>query len=157
MDLSKIPERVLGFIRGEAEKSGYELVDIVAKGSRALFVEIVLDARGGITLGECVEFNKKVTKWLERENEGVEKFVLDVCSPGLDRELKSESSFLWGKGKQVEVRVREAAGGKNIMFGKLIERTAHGDILLEDVEGQEISVDGGNVIKTKLKAEYKKR
>ncbi len=157
MNLSRMPEKMLEFIRLEAEMSGYGLVDIVAKGSRTLFIEIVLDAEGGISLRECVDFNKRVTKWLDQENEGAEKFVLDVCSPGLDRELKSESSFLWGKGKQVEVRVRETAGGKNIIFGKLIEKTVCGDILLENAEGKEFSVGEENVIKTKLKAEYKKR
>ena len=141
------------FIRLEAERSGYRLVDIVVKGSRAFFVEIVIDAEDGITLRECVDFNKKVMKWIDTENDGAEKFVLDVCSPGLDRELKSESSFLWGKGKQVEMRIREAVDGKNIIFGKLIERTVRGDILLENAEGKEFSVDAENVIKTKLKTE----
>ncbi|MBL7072793.1 MAG: hypothetical protein ISS33_03310 [Candidatus Omnitrophica bacterium] len=157
MNLSKTPEKLLEFIRLEAEESGYGLVDIIVKGSRTFFIEIVLDAEGGITLGECADFNKRVMKWVNTETDISEKFVLDVCSPGLDRELKSESSFLWGKGKQVEVRVREAADGKNVISGKLIERTAHGDILIKGTCGKEFSVDGGNVIKTKLKAEYKKR
>ena len=156
MNFSKIPEKLLEFVREESKKAGYELVDVIAKGSRTFFIEIVLDKKGGITLRECIDFNKKIASWVNLEDVFTSKVTLDVSSPGLDRELKSESSFLWGKDKFVELRAREAAGGKHIISGKLIERNSSGDILLEMPDGKEFCVDCKDVIKVKLKAEYKK-
>jgi len=153
MNFSKIPEKLLEFVREESKKAGYELVDVIAKGSRTFFIEIVLDKKGGITLRECIDFNKKIASWVNLEDVFTSKVALDVCSPGLDRELKSESSFLWGKDKYVEVRGREAAGGKHIVSGKLIERNSSGDVFLEMPDGKAVCIDSENVIKVKLKVE----
>ncbi|MFH1394690.1 MAG: hypothetical protein ABIH09_00850 [Candidatus Omnitrophota bacterium] len=148
----KIPEKLLEFICREAQQNGYDLVDIEAKGSRNFFMEIVLDKKNGITIEECGNFNRKVISWADKNNIFAQAYTIDVCSPGIDRELKSGRAFLWGRGRRVEVRVYEPVNGKNVIAGTLIERNSQGDIVL-DLEGKEIHICNENVSKTKLKPE----
>ena len=98
-----IPEELGKFIQDEAGKEGFQLVDIVSRGGNTAFFEIILDKEGGISLDECSKFNSKVSTWIEEQDMFSGNFTLDVCSPGLDRLLKSDGDFEWAKGKKVKV------------------------------------------------------
>ncbi|MFH1310656.1 MAG: hypothetical protein ABIH85_08285 [Candidatus Omnitrophota bacterium] len=146
----KTPEILLEFILQKALKEGYDVVDIEVKGSRNFFMEIVLDKKNGITIEECGNFNKKIISWADKNNIFSRSYTIDVCSPGIDRELKSDSAFLWGRGKRVEIRLREPVDGKNVIEGTLVKKNDDGDIIVE-IGGNEICIREENVNKTKLK------
>ncbi|MBU1894877.1 MAG: hypothetical protein KJ983_03590 [Candidatus Omnitrophica bacterium] len=146
----KTPEILLEFILQKALKEGYDVVDIEIKGSRNFFMEIVLDKKNGITIEECGNFNKKIISWADKNNIFSRSYTIDVCSPGIDRELKSDSAFLWGRGKRVEIRLREPVDGKNVIEGTLVKKNDDGDIIVE-IGGNEICIREENVNKTKLK------
>ncbi|MBU0682904.1 MAG: hypothetical protein KJ864_01255 [Candidatus Omnitrophica bacterium] len=146
----KTPEKLLEFILQKALKEGYDVVDIEIKGSRNFFMEIVLDKKNGITIEECGNFNKKIISWADKNNIFSRSYTIDVCSPGIDRELKSDSAFLWGRGKRVEIRLREPVDGKNVIEGTLVKKNDDGDIIVE-IGGNEICIREENVNKTKLK------
>ncbi|MFH1798548.1 MAG: hypothetical protein ABH844_04300 [Candidatus Omnitrophota bacterium] len=149
---SRIPEQLEEFIRQEAERLGCVLVEVIAKGSRqGPLLEVIMDKQGGITLGECGTFNKKVMAWIAENKMFVRGCTLDVSSPGLDREIKTDSAFLWARGKQVRVTLREGLDGKYVFSGRLVEKNDNGEIVLEETAGGEtVNIDNKNVAKIKL-------
>jgi len=149
--IAKIPEELAEFIREEIGKMNYELVDISTRGSRTFFLEIVIDTEGGITLDECGSFNRKITSWIDDNNVFKSGYTLDVCSPGLDRILKSDMDLLWATGKQVEVRMHEPVDSKNVVIGKLARTDDKDTLTIETVDGSTVCIDKSNVTRVKLR------
>jgi ribosome maturation factor RimP len=144
-----MPEELVKFIREEAERSNYELVDISAKGGRESFLEVVIDKEGGVTLDECSSFNRKIMSWIDEQNVFDRGYTLDVCSPGLDRELKSDNDFSWAIGKQVEVKVHEPLDKKNLIVGKLLKGNTEEGVTIE-ADGNTFCVKKDNIVKVRL-------
>lgn len=148
----RAPKELVEFILQEAAKDGYEVVDIATKGGGTFHVEVVLDKNGKITIGECGEFNRKVTSWIDEQQMFMKGYVIDVCSPGLDREIKSESEFAWARGKKISVTKQEPGAGRRNedIAGRLISGGYDEDLVLEDEKGETITVSKGNIKKVKL-------
>jgi ribosome maturation factor RimP len=146
----RIPEELAGFIREEAEKAGYQLVEITTRSGNAFFVEIVIDKKGGITLDECSDFNRKIMSWMDENKMFEGGYTLDVCSPGLDRELRTEGDFWWALGKQVRVTTHEPVEKMSSIIGKLVKANEKEGITVEQDNGSTVHVDKNNVAKAKL-------
>ncbi|MFH1552043.1 MAG: hypothetical protein ABID83_00165 [Candidatus Omnitrophota bacterium] len=145
-----IPEKVVEFIREEAQKKGYKLVDISARGGSVPSWEIAIDKEGGITLDECSAFSRKIMSWMNEQGIFEGRLTLDVCSPGLDRELKKDNEFSWAVGKQVEVRTHQSVDGRNAIVGKLLGANDEEGVIIEEVDGNTVCVDKDNVAKARL-------
>ncbi|MFC1549162.1 ribosome maturation factor RimP [Candidatus Omnitrophota bacterium] len=145
-----IPESLEKFITKEAERLGYELVDMSTRGGGGFYLEIMIDKEGGITLDECSDFNRGVSSWIETESLFGDNVTIDVCSPGLDRVLKKEKDFLWAVGKQVKIKTREPVNGKSAVIGKLLEAGSEEDLVVEEEDGDKISIKKDNVAKARL-------
>lgn len=79
-----------------AGKENIELIDLVCRyESNRLILRVLVDRpQGGITLGECALFNRQLSDLLEEKNIIDGDYVLEVCSPGLNRNLKTQKDFL---------------------------------------------------------------
>ncbi len=108
------------------------------RGNRTLSVEVLLDKDGGIGLGECGEFNRFVSSWLEAEDFFGQAFSVEVCSPGLDRPLKETADFFWAKGREVKIVLHNPLDGKSGFVGRLTEIDEEKIILVVDEESVEI-------------------
>jgi ribosome maturation factor RimP len=118
-------------------------------------LEVTVDKEGGITINECALLNRSIVSRVEKDDIHAEDFIIDVCSPGLDRELKSDSSFKWGMGKIVKVITGAEINGKTVIDGRLLEKTPEGDILIGRPDGTEVMIERNKVNKIKLVPEIK--
>ena len=67
-----------------------ELVELnVRHQNKTVVIDIVVDRSGGITVGECAFINKKVNRQIEQKQWFGENYIVEVESPGLDRNLKT--------------------------------------------------------------------
>jgi len=150
MSLSSSFEILDDYVREEASRRDYQLLDINFKGRNPLRVEIVLDKKGGITLDECGDFNRNITGWID-ENEVFKcAYSLDVCSPGLDRELKTDRDYVWAAGKEVKITTLKPVSGRNEITGILSGKNESGKVQITDPEGNEIIMDPEMISKVKL-------
>lgn len=126
---------VSGFVLPLCEKlavqMGCECIDaeLVREGA-GRYLRIYLDKSGGVSLDDCERFHRAVQPQLER----VDYDFLEVCSPGLDRPIKTERDFARMKGAQVEVRLYKAQGGAKAFIGALSDH---------DEKSVEIETPGG--------------
>ena len=145
-------EELIEFIGGEAGRLGYTMVDISSRKGRGLFLDVVIDKEGGITLDECGDFNRKIVAWIDRQEIFGQGYTLDVSSPGLDRELRSDTEFLWAVGKQIKVKTQESIDGRTEITGKLLEVDSAESIIVGEAEGTTICIARDNIAKARLRA-----
>ncbi len=100
-------------------------LEIGADGSRTV-VRIFLDREGGVTLGECESFSRKMAAALEVFDPVPGAYVLEVSSPGLNRKLRKPSHFDAALGKSVRVTLVEPVGGSRRFSGTVVRTDADG-------------------------------
>ena len=120
MDIEGLREAV----RGRVEALGAELVDLNLRrsGSRSILT-VVADKASGITLDDCAEINKDLSRFFDAET-GFDftlgPYFLEVNSPGLDRPLKTARDFERVGEESVRVTLREADGRTRSVTGKIV-------------------------------------
>jgi len=148
-----IPEELKDFIEKEAERAGYAVLELTAKSGRGFHIEVVLDKEGGITLDECGELNRRISSWIDEKGLLGEEYTVDVCSPGLDRELKNDQDLTWGTGRDVDVNFHQPVDGKSSVIGKLVGVGEDNTFTIELDSGDNITIDRKNVARVKLHVE----
>jgi ribosome maturation factor RimP len=110
-------------LRGYLSEQGVDLVELIFRyeGS-GLVLRIVADKpEGGITLEECASLNSRIGSMLDERDMIPERYVLEVCSPGLDRPLTRKEDFARCLNRRMRLFLREAVGGKVEIEGVLRE------------------------------------
>ena len=136
-------EKRLEELQAEIGQNGAELVEVLYRrsGQRSVLTFLV-DKKGGITLEECAEVNRRLGAYFDRLSElgpGDIGFLqgsyfLEVNSPGLDRLLKTPKDFERALGETLRVQVRDERGTVTALIGKLTGSTEMG-IEIENGDG----------------------
>jgi ribosome maturation factor RimP len=129
-DIEKI-EALVARVAQEEMVEVFDL-DVVREGPRTL-IRIFLDREGGIRLGECESFSRKIGAALDVDDPMPGPYVLEVSSPGINRKLTKPAHFAASAGKRVKVSLVEPVEGS---------RNYSGTLLRADGEGIELERDG---------------
>lgn len=104
-----------------AESLGYELVEVEYKKEGPDWVlRLSIDCPAGVGTDECQRFSEAFDEVLERHDPIPGSYLLEVCSPGLERPLKKERDFERFAGNTVEIKLREPVEGRKVYRGKLL-------------------------------------
>lgn len=114
-------------------------------GRRALV--IFVDRPGGVGIGDCERVSRELGDVLDVSGLIEASYDLEVSSPGLDRQLRSEREFRWAIGKRVRCWL---AGGREVR-GRLAEVAP--ERLVLDHEGERVELERGSVTKARLDAD----
>jgi len=122
MDRAALQE-LRAFIEQFLKMRGFELVDIYYKyeGGRMVLGILADRVDGGITLGECGMLNREISVLMEEKDMIVERYVLEVSSPGMDRPLITKEDFRRCAGKEVIAYLRQTLEGKTEIRGVIKE------------------------------------
>lgn len=101
-----------------AEAAGCELVHAELKGGA---LRLFLDkAEGGVMLSDCEYVSKLVSAYLDVVDFGKTRYVLEVSSPGLDRQLYRPRDYERFVGRKVRVTLEDPrTGTKKTVVGRL--------------------------------------
>jgi ribosome maturation factor RimP len=100
-----------------AEGARCELVHAEFKGG---ILRLFIDRPEGVTLGDCEQVSKQVSALLDVVDFGRQRYVLEVSSPGLDRQLYRPKDYERFAGHRVRVTYLEPDGGrKRTVVGRL--------------------------------------
>ncbi len=102
------------------QEAGFELVDVeyVKEGS-TWYLRGYIDKPGGITVNDCEMVSRAFNECLEKEDFIDGSYVMEICSPGLDRPLKKPGDFERSLGELVEVRTYRPIDGRKEFVGSL--------------------------------------
>jgi ribosome maturation factor RimP len=120
-----------------AHEAGYELVDVeFAFQGRTRAIRVLLDKPGGITVGDCADFSRRLGDCLEMNQTVPGAYRLEVSSPGIERPLTTLDAMRRFAGQRAALTLRDAVGGRRRFEG-----------VIQEPEGTRVAVtdDDGNV------------
>ena len=96
-----------------AAASGCELVHAELKGGvLRVFVDKPLGQDGGVTLEDCTHVSRQLSALLDVLDFGTGRYVLEVSSPGLDRQLYKPRDYERFAGRLARVTLDDPETGK---------------------------------------------
>lgn len=132
------------------EAMGYELVGVeFHPGRERALLRIYIDSENGIGLEDCQRVSHQLSGVLEVEDPIVERYTLEVSSPGLDRPLFEATHFNRFVGSEVRLHLRELLDGRRKLIGRL-GGMRDGGVVILDSEGREWQVPLERIAKARL-------
>ena len=101
-----------------------------------------------VNIEECEDVSRFLSDKLDEEDFIDRAYLLEVSSPGLDRELIKDSDFRRFAGRPVEIKLYEAIDGNKKLEGTLIGKD--GDIVKVEADGQTIELQAKKISKINL-------
>lgn len=111
-EVEKIVEELL-------ENTALELVAVDYVKERDWYLRVFIDKEGGVDLDDCQDLSRKLEELLDAQDLIKTSYILEVSSPGLDRELKKSRDFQREMGKDIDVSLFAPLDGKKVVTGPL--------------------------------------
>ena len=115
-----IKETVREAIEPTVAELGYKIWDVTySKIGADYHLEITIDSEAGIYIEDCEKVHRAIDPILD-EIDPIEGFYyLDVSSPGLERELRTDEHIIASIGQRVEAKLFAAHEGRKSLTGVL--------------------------------------
>ena len=140
-----------------AKELGLEIWDVrFEKEGADWFLRIFIDKDGGVSIDDCVDMSHAIDKPLDEADPIEQSYCLEVCSPGVERDLKRDEHFMKFIGAKIMVKLIRARDGirefKGILAsydngsfelrledgtGLMINKKETSYVKLDDFEGEE--------------------
>ena len=122
-----------------AEKMGFYIWDVeFVKEGADKYLRITLDNEEGININDCENFHRAIDPVLDEADPISEPYILEVSSPGIERELKYPEHIDACEGWDVEVRLYAPRNNTKQFRGVLLGYNDRGDIAI-DVDGDTVT------------------
>jgi ribosome maturation factor RimP len=145
-----IAERVREIAAEAAGKNNLELVHVDVIGTvKSPTVRVFIDKPGGVSVGDCTTVSRQMEAVLDAEDFISSTYVLEVSSPGLERELYSLKDFEKFSGNPARVRTHEPINGQRNFRGRIKDIDGE-NIIFEDKTNGEVSFPYNLVAKANL-------
>ena len=116
-----IAERVEELILPTAQALGLEIWNVeYAKRGPDNYLTVTIDRDGGITIDNCEKLHRAIDPILDEADPIADPYMLEVSSPGIERELIRDSHYQWAVGETVELRLFAPLNGARALRGTLI-------------------------------------
>lgn len=123
MEKNKTIASVENIVKEIADKLNYDIWDIrFLKEGSSWYLRIYIDNENGITIDDCEKMSRAIDKPLDELDPISIPYCLEVCSPGLERELIKDWHFKKFIGQNVFIRlIRPLENGEKEIKGVLID------------------------------------
>ena len=116
---SRIENEVERIVEELIDGSPLELVAVDYVKERDWYLRVFIDKEGGVDLDDCQDLSRKLEELLDAQDLIKTSYILEVSSPGLDRELKKPRDFQREMGKDIDVSLFAPLDGKKVVTGPL--------------------------------------
>lgn len=146
--MANAAERVYSLIEETVKQQGVTLWDVrFLKEGANWYLRVFIDSENGIGIDDCTNVSHAIDPIIDEADPIDKSYYLEVCSPGIERELTRDWHFEWAKGKKVKLRLYKAVDGKKEFEGVLSDV---GDDLTLTTENETISFSKESVSKAYL-------
>ena len=115
-----IEEKVREAAARAAEENGLELVRAEVAGlGKKLIVRIYIDKEGGVMHEDCTTVSRELEQIFDAEDFIPAAYLLEVSSPGLERELYSLQDFVKFTGSLAKVKLNAPVDGQKNFRGRI--------------------------------------
>ena len=118
--MASIAEKVAAIIRSTVEAQGVELWDVrYVKEGASYYLRVYIDKAEGINIDDCTNVSHAIDPVLDEADPIKDSYYLEVCSPGIERELLTPEHFEKMIGEKIKLRLFKARDGKKEFTGIL--------------------------------------
>lgn len=110
-------------------------VEFVKEGSRQV-LRITIDKEGGVTIDDCEAMHRAMDPVLDEADPIATPYYLEISSPGVERELRTDAQLSAFVGATVRVRLFAPAAGTRNYQGELLTPGTGGEIRIRNAEGE---------------------
>ena len=134
-----------------AKSLGLELWDVkFLKEGPNWYLRIFIDKPEGVNLEDCENMSRKIDEPLEILDPIEQSYFLEVCSPGIERELSKDSHLEKFINHDINIKLFKSDNTKEkCVSGKLLSFDKEN--LIIDHDSQKIEIPRKNISKIKLK------
>ena len=127
-----VAETVRELAEPVAESIGCWLWDVefVKEGTRKI-LRITIDSEEGVTIDDCEKMHRAIDPILDEADPIEEQYYLEVSSPGVERDLRTDEHLMACEGWDVEVRLYAPLDGSKLFRGVLLECGEEGQIRID--------------------------
>lgn len=133
--MANAAERVFSLIKETVENQGVELWDVrFLKEGASWYLRVFIDKPEGITIDDCTNVSHAIDPIIDEADPIDVSYYLEVCSPGLERELNRTEHYIKVIGEKIKVKLYKAIEGKKEFIGIL--KSADEAVILETENGE---------------------
>jgi ribosome maturation factor RimP len=121
MQFTDIETKIFNLLEKTINLLGFDLVLVNLIGSGAKTLRVVIDGKNGVrlTVENCQDVSKAISPLLDVEDVVSGKYVLEVCSAGVERPLVKQDDYLRFVGRVILVKLHHTIDGSKKYEGKL--------------------------------------
>ena len=142
MSVSSVHDRLEALVAPVLGSLGFELVELEYRPEAGGWVlRLFIDKPDGITLDNCADVSREVSRLLDVENVISTAYTLEVSSPGLNRPLKKDQDFTRFAGRLVRLKTLQAVdpdhrGYKRKTFVGTLVGLVDGHVVVEQTDSE---------------------
>ena len=142
-------ERVYELIKDAVAAEGVELWDVrFLKEGASWYLRVFIDKPEGISIDDCTNVSHAIDPIIDEADPIDVSYYLEVCSPGIERELTRRRHYEESVGKTVRLKLYKACDGKKELTGTL-ENVGEDSITL-NAGTDALTVEFNNISKAHL-------
>ncbi len=134
---ANIAENVKTLTEPIAEKFGVRVWDVrFLKEGAEWYLRIFIDKEGGVNINDCENVSRAIDPLLDEKDFISQNYILEVSSPGLERELTRDEHFKEYTGKDVKIRLIRPIEGLGKEFCGVLKAVDTNELTIEDYSGE---------------------
>lgn len=133
------------------EQLGLRLWDVrYVKEGAQWYLRVFIDKEGGVGIEDCESVSRAIDKPLDDNDPIEQSYCLEVCSPGIERELTRPEHFQQFIGADIMVKlIRPIPEIGKELFGKLAEESKD-EFVIENDDGDALTIKKKDTVWVKL-------
>ncbi len=140
--------KVKGLIKETIEATGLTLWDVrFQKEGASWYLRVFIDKDGGVDINDCTDVSHLIDPIIDEADPINVSYYLEVCSPGLERELVEDWHYEKYIGEAVTVKLIRPRDKQREFKGKL--KGYNGSVTIE-ADGEEITFEAKELVSVKL-------
>lgn len=145
-------ETVRNLIEPIVAELNLELWDVrYVKEGAQWYLRVFIDKPEGIGIEDCEKVSRAIDAPLDELNPIEQSYCLEVCSPGIERELVREEHFMRFIDADVMVKMIRPIEGIGKEFAGVLKEYNKGEILIEDHSGEnQVTINKKDAVWIKL-------
>ena len=110
--MANAAERVFDLIKETVEANAVSLWDVrFVKEGANWYLRVIIDSEQGISIDDCTAVHHAIDPILDQADPIDKSYYLEVCSPGLERELTRDEHFIAMTGEKIKLKLYKARDG----------------------------------------------
>lgn len=137
MSVANLVEKLTPIAVQVSETLGVELVKLaVVGGGKKASVQVFIDKIEGVTVEDCSQFSHAFGEILDTQDLISKQYMLEVSSPGLERELFKLKDYARFAGNLAKMKTHEDLNGQKNFRGRIIGVENENVIFDDKAKGQ---------------------